>query len=220
MSENLMVIDAMDEFEEAFNEISLDDVSINRGSLQSYYDNEFGEEYKRRNQGDAYDTQELLGQLVPRAAYFQNLYISENPNPLGSKDLLNAASDGSRYSALHAKYHPIFKQYLERFELYDIFLVDAKSGDIVYSVFKELDYATSMKTGAFEKSGIGSAFAKGNAAAVGSVSFDDYKPYLPSYNDQAVFISTPIVKNGERLGVLIYQAPIDRIPSWSRWFVA
>jgi len=213
MSDNLMVIEAMQEFQTAFKDLSLDEVSINNASLRNYYENEYNAEYQSRNLGQSFDVDSLLNQLPERAAYFQNLYISDNPNPLGSKNLLNAATDGSRYSDLHAKYHPVFKDYLERFKLYDIFLVDSNSGDIVYSVFKELDYATSLKTGAFKDSGIGRAFAKGNAATKGDIEFDDYKPYVPSYNDQAVFLSTPIVVNGNKIGVLIYQAPIDQINS-------
>ena len=211
MSENLMVVDAMSEFEVAFEGLSLDEVSIDRAGLQNYYTNEYGEEYKRRNQDEAFDVESLYGALPEREVYFQNLYISGNPNPLGSKDLLNAASDGSEYSSLHAKYHPVFREYLNRFNLYDIFLVDSDTGNIVYSVFKELDYATSLKTGPYKDSGIGRAFAKGNAASKGSISLDDYKPYIPSYNDQAVFISTPVFSDGKKLGVLIYQAPIDQI---------
>jgi len=211
MSDNLMVVEAMQEFQVAFRNLALDEVTINQASLTNYYENEFNTEYRNRNLDQAFNTDSLLEQLTPRASYFQNLYITENPNPLGSKNLLNAAADGSRYSSLHAKYHPVFKEYLERFNLYDIFLVDTTSGDIVYSVFKELDYATSLKTGAFKDSGIGRAFAKGNVAAKGDIEFDDYKPYIPSYNDQAVFISTPIISNGRTIGVLIYQAPIDEI---------
>ena len=211
MSENLMVVDAMQDFETAFKSLPLDNVSIDRAGLVNYYTNEYGEEYKERNQGESFDVESLYAPLPEREIYFQNLYISGNPNPLGSKELLNAASDGSEYSSFHAKYHPVFKEYLERFKLYDIFLVDSDNGNIVYSVFKELDYATSLKTGPYKDSGIGRAFAKGNAASKGSIELDDYKPYIPSYNDQAVFISTPIFSNGQKLGVLIYQAPIDEI---------
>jgi methyl-accepting chemotaxis protein len=39
----------------------------------------------------------------------------------------------------------------------------------------------------------------------------DFKPYLPSYDDQAAFIGTSIVDNGQRIGVLLTQAPLDRI---------
>lgn len=47
----------------------------------------------------------------------------------------------------HAKIHPIISNYLEKFGYYDIFLVDAVHGNVQYSVFKELDYGTSLKSG-------------------------------------------------------------------------
>ena len=45
----------------------------------------------------------------------------------------------TEYDDVHKKYHPSIKGFLEEFGYYDIFLVDT-SGNIVYSVFKELDY--------------------------------------------------------------------------------
>jgi methyl-accepting chemotaxis protein len=41
------------------------------------------------------------------------------------------------------------RNYLEKFGYYDIFLVDPETGDIVYSVFKELDYSTSLIDGPY-----------------------------------------------------------------------
>jgi methyl-accepting chemotaxis protein len=40
------------------------------------------------------------------------LYITGNPNPLGEKDALMAARDGSPYSQAHGKYHPWFREFL------------------------------------------------------------------------------------------------------------
>ncbi|MBP6748730.1 MAG: HAMP domain-containing protein, partial [Xanthomonadaceae bacterium] len=39
----------------------------------------------------------------------------------------------------------------------------------------------------------------------------DYATYRPSYDDQASFVSTPIVQNGKTIGVFIVQLPIDRV---------
>ena len=39
----------------------------------------------------------------------------------------------------------------------------------------------------------------------------DFAPYMPSYNAAASFIASPIMRDGERLGVLIFQMPIDGI---------
>lgn len=95
----------------------------------------------------------------------QKLYITGNPNPTGEKEKLDAASDGSKYSDAHATYHPWFRSFLYAREYYDIFLFNLE-GDLIYSVFKELDYATNLNTGEWKErisemlSGPHSAMAK------------------------------------------------------------
>jgi hypothetical protein len=48
------------------------------------------------------------------------------------------------YSKAHKIYHPLIRSYLEKFKYYDIFLVDHETGNIVYSVYKEVDFGTSL----------------------------------------------------------------------------
>ena len=159
-----------------------------------------------------FDVDAILNSLDADSIALQHQYISANPNPLGEKDSLIAANDQSEYSALHAKYHPHIRDFLQKFEFYDIFLVDPDTGDIVYSVFKELDYSTSLIDGPYANTGIGEAFKKANASGeVSSVALTDFAPYTPSYEDPAAFIASPIYENGVKLGVLIFQMPIDRI---------
>nr|MCG6364332.1 cache domain-containing protein [Vibrio fluvialis] len=40
---------------------------------------------------------------------------------------------------------------------------------------------------------------------------DDFAPYYPSYEAAASFIATPIFDNGQRIGVLAFQMPVDEI---------
>ena len=100
--------------------------------------------------------------------------------------------------------------FLEKFGYYDIFLVDPETGDLVYTVFKELDYTTSMIDGPYAQSGIGQVFRDANQGAdARSVAIVDFAPYVPSYQDQAGFIASPIYDGEEKLGILIFQMPID-----------
>ncbi len=142
----------------------------------------------------------------------QNLYIEENPNQLGEKHLLDAADDGSRYSEVHATYHPWIREFLVERDYYDIFLFDTE-GNLVYSVFKELDYATNLNTGEWKDSDLGNAFRA--ALADGkrkSTSFFDFKPYAPSHGAAASFISSPMLDgDGKVQGVLVFQMPVGRI---------
>lgn len=210
-----MTIDAMQRFNNGFHGL-IDELLIEpdkaRPPVQKYFRNQFLGEYKRRNNGESAAVDSLLGRLGDTGYVFQQLYITNNPNPLGNKDQLEQSSDGSAYSRTHAKYHPAFRELQQRFGYYDIFLIDAETGDVVYTVFKELDYATSLKSGPFAESGLAKAYRGAMALPDnGSVYLTDFEPYLPSYNDPAAFIATPIFENGAKLGVIAFQLPIDRI---------
>ena len=212
---NRMTIEAMENLSKSFHGLvsELDvDTSQERSALSGYYSRQFASEYAKRNNGQQPEVSSLISQLGDDAVALQQRYINANPNPLGSKDQLDRSPDASSYGEYHALYHPAFHELQQRFGYYDIFLIDAESGDVVYTVFKELDYATSLKRGAFANSGLGKAFQGALALTQpGTAYMTDFAPYLPSYNDPAAFIAVPIIDNGKRVGILAFQLPIDRI---------
>lgn len=178
-----------------------------------HYDGDFTAEFKKRNAGAAPDTAPYLAKLGSDAASLQAAYIADNRNKLGEKFKLSDAADGSDYSKVHAQFHPRTPTaVVEKFHYYDFFLIDADSGHVVYTYFKELDFATSLRSGPWADTGLARAF-KDALAADGDapVILTDYAPYIPSYNDQAAFISTPIFDAGKKIGVLVLQLPIDEI---------
>ena len=142
----------------------------------------------------------------------QKLYISDNPNPTGKKEELDAASDGSDYSKQHAKFHPSVRKFLRERGYYDIFLFDL-DGNLIYTVFKELDYATNLATGKYKDTGLGKVFRSAlNGKSKDFIAFDDFSPYAPSNGAPASFIATQVTgSNGKAIGVLAFQMPIDRI---------
>jgi methyl-accepting chemotaxis protein len=215
LANNRMTIEAMSSFSEGFHQFesqaSLEDSTLLRKRLASYYRDEFGAHYSEVNTGEKADVLPLLNKLSDVKVALQYQYIKVNPNPLGSKHLLDTAQDGSYYSDIHRRYHPPIRDFLEKFGYYDLFLVDTDTGDVVYSVFKELDYATSLKHGAYADSGLGKAFQAANRLQAGQYAIEDFASYLPSYNLSASFIATPIFNGSERLGVLIFQMPVDEI---------
>jgi methyl-accepting chemotaxis protein len=142
----------------------------------------------------------------------QQLYIEDNPNPLGEKHNLDRAPDASIYSDHHGAFHPWFRNFLERRGYYDIFLI-TPDGDVIYTVFKELDYATNLDNGEYKDTDLAAVYrtVKANARE-GFVVFEDFEPYAPSHGAAASFIATPIMNDGGSLaGVLVFQMPIDRI---------
>ncbi len=149
------------------------------------------------------------GQEGDQKAVLQKAYIHDNPHPTGEKDALMSAG-GTPYDAAHAKYHPWFRKMLKTRGYYDIFLF-AEDGSLVYTVFKELDYATNLAKGEYRDTDLGNAFQQAIKGSKGDVFFFDFKPYAPSFDAPASFISTPIYENGKKLGVLAFQMPIDNI---------
>ncbi|CAN0347080.1 unnamed protein product, partial [Ectocarpus sp. 4 AP-2014] len=152
-----------------------------------------------------------LDQLDAESVALQHAYISANKNPLGSKHLLDTAESESDYGKLHEVIHPVVRNYLDKFGYYDIFLIDIDSGDIVYSVFKELDYGTSLKDGPYSATNFARAFKQASTLPKGEFAFVDFEQYAPSYDAPASFIATPVFDNEERLGVAVFQMPVDRI---------
>lgn len=144
--------------------------------------------------------------------YLQRAYITNNANALGEKHLLDYANDGSYYSAVHRKYHPWVRTFLNERGYYDIFLFDLK-GNLIYSVFKELDYATNLNTGEWKDTDLGNVFRAAAAASdASSVTFTDFRPYAPSADAPASFIARPVMNdNGVKIGVVAFQMPIGII---------
>ncbi len=215
LSNDRMVMDMMEDLPQSFSQYAKQTELKENGELEGYYTQMFDEEYKSQNPSNSSSSTTKLEQLSDNAKSIQHAYISGNPNPLGGKNELVSADDGTRYSELHKKYHPHLNQYLTSFGFYDIFLVEPETGVVVYSVFKELDFATSLLTGPYKETGLAEAFRLANASTQKNDTFlVDFKPYFPSYEAAAAFISSPVYSSeGKKLGILIFQMPIDEINS-------
>jgi methyl-accepting chemotaxis protein len=155
----------------------------------------------------------MAGSGIDMKSELQRVYITENPHPTGEKDKLYDAKTGSLYDVIHAKYHPWFHELQQDEGYYDVFLFDA-DGNLIYSVFKELDYATNFQSGGGEwaSSDLGEVFRKAMQITEHHVvAFEDFAPYGPSYDAPASFMAYPVKADGEAIGVLAFQMPIDKI---------
>jgi serine phosphatase RsbU (regulator of sigma subunit) len=215
-SEDPTIVSAMLQFRAGFHSVD-DDLGItdeSMGEINGRVDEYMNSEYLVRLDSNL-DVPAILAEessTVNNVRILQDFYIASNPNKVGSKHHLDYAKDSCLYNRTHKKFHPSIRSYLEKFGYYDIFLVDDKTGHIVYSVFKEVDYGTSLLTGPFQNTNIADAFRETNASNnVNSVHIEDFKSYHPSYNQPASFIASPIFSGGIRIGVLIFQMPIARI---------
>ena len=215
MASDVGTIEAFNAFEHGFNrlhkEIHLDKAFITNEMHLDYESNYLNKV--------AYDVpgatpRRPVDQYLPKninALLAQYIFITKNPAPLESKNSLsyNPLYDSS-YMQAHKKYHDSFRKYLESFGLYDIFLVDTHA-NVIYTNFKEKDFATNLLDGVYKKSGLANVYKKAMSLQASQIAFEDFAPYEPSYNVPASFVGTPLYVKGKKVGVLIFQTPIEKI---------
>lgn len=194
LSNDESVLDALEEFSQAF--ARLDGVTKEDG-LRTYYQ-QFGP------QALDWFPQNL------NTLRLQTQFLLDNPNPLGAKDRLLTAPGA--YGKAHARFHPTLHRYQTAFGLYDIFLIDADTGRVLYSVFKEIDLGADLNEGAAKNSALGKVFQE--ALAIPETEqfvLRDYEGYVPSHGQPAAFAAAPIWRAAEKRGVLAMQVSIREV---------
>ena len=211
LSEDRMVVEAMVEFNRDYDELNnkFTPPEWDQAIGQYYQDNFFPRLTKAISGELSYENFEPESQA---AKYLQYYYIAENANPVGEKDKLDRARDGSNYSKTHSEYHKIFQNLIQTYGYYDLFLIDYKTGDIVYSVYKETDYATSLDEGPYRQSGLADIVARVRENPERrTVQIVDFQTYRPSYGAPAAFLGAPIYNGSHIVGILAIQLPVEEL---------
>ncbi|TAN71447.1 MAG: response regulator [Methylobacter sp.] len=95
----------------------------------------------------------------------------------------------------------------------DMFLIDTQ-GNVVFSLRKETDFATNLRTGPWRDSGLARAVMPLLQDAIpGQLSFADYSQYAPRNMQAASFIALPVFDEDKQqfLGVVAIQLPISQM---------
>lgn len=214
-AQNQMVIEATKNLSDAFSYLPYE-VTESTGpgsaiydSVNGYYVDEFTPRLREAGQrvkdSKSYIPASVSGRVL------QHWYISGNEHPVGSKLELDRAEPMTQYNVWHQKFHPQIRRFLLSFGYYDIFLFD-KQGNLVYSVFKETDYATNFITGPYRDTNFAAVVRKAlGADKPGQVFIEDFKPYEPSYGAPASFIASPVFFQDQLIGCAVFQMPVDKI---------
>ncbi len=210
LSEDPAVVAAMRDFNTAYGQLeTVAPPADGKATLTAYYQTEFLPRLAKTGQGSP-----VLGAFLPdtsASSYLQYHYIADNPNPVGQKDALDQANDGSAYSQVHGRLHPTFRNIIQNFGYYDMFLINPQ-GTIVYTVYKETDFTSNLTTGPYNESNLARLVASVRGSREqGYAQIVDFEAYGPSYGAPAAFIAAPIFDGSEFLGVLAVQVPVDEV---------
>lgn len=216
MARSQAVAEAMADFDQGYRLYARESgrsQSSLRARVLPYYEQEFQSHLLEVHPQAQININELVEPISLSALAMQYAYIVNNPNPMDAKDEMTATNTFYSYDQTHQNWHPYFRDFLKRFGYYDIFLIN-NNGDIVYSVYKEVDFGTSLVDGPYADSGLGDAFREALAASPeDDAILVDFRAYRPSYDAPAGFLSVPVYANAERIGVLALQFPLERLGS-------
>lgn len=102
-----------------------------------------------------------------------------------------------------------YQDYIQRNGYYDLFLVDL-SGEVVFTVKQETDFATNLRTGPYRESELGQVFHQTATLLGAEIS---HLQYYPPSSEVAAFIAAPILHDNQLLGVVALQINTDHFYS-------
>ena len=203
------VVDATRAFAEAINDLEGRELDPERAALlESYYAEVFGPRLADAT-GESVDA----NSFEPRddAARWVQAHYTAPHETFDAAIAVDDAGDGSEWSAVHAQYHDYFRSMTELLDYEDVLLLDT-DGVVVYSAYKGVDLGTNVLSGPYRFSALSSAYGEAMASnLVGAVEFSDFEEYPPSLNLPAGWAVTPIGAEGEIVGAMAVELPIDRL---------
>jgi len=195
------VIEAMNAFKKSFHKIQPQDLPNDYvGKLKTYYKEEFAVNVNSPDK----DTINFasLTPTNPKSILLQTQYL------IGNKTLYRPME----YHEVHNRFHGVLSEFMTTHGYYDLMLIDDETGHIVYSVDKEVDFATSLLTDAYSETNLAKLFRRIRYSGVAEQTIlCDFERYLPSYLAPSSFMASPIFEGNKKIGTLIFQIPVDKI---------
>ena len=146
----------------------------------------------------------LKSDIVDMAAGFNFIGPDRLKSLYLAKPDLEAADDGSAYSALHQEEHRFFKRYTKIQQYEDVLLID-RAGNVVYTEQKALDFAVSLVSGPYLETNLAHLYNSLKTAGPGEVLVVDAALFE---QDVAMFMGTPVFRENVCLGYLVFQLPL------------
>jgi len=213
MSEGFLVIDGLKEFRAAYPKLQNTTLSAEQQKkLVAYYTDVFLPKLKKN-----LDSEPALATYLPNTPadrYLTYHYTANNPRA-PHLDELEDPGDGSEYSAVHRKFAKRFHRLTEVFGYRDIFLVDIDTANVLFSVAKEADMGSNLKTGVYADTALARTFDEiRKSRDPYFVYISDIEHYKASFGEPAFFIGSTVFDGDKFIGALIYQInpeAIDRV---------
>jgi methyl-accepting chemotaxis protein len=118
-----------------------------------------------------------------------------------------------------APHEAFFQKYAKEYGYYDVFIICAEHGHVMYTQAKESDYGANVGSGSLKDSGLGEVYRK--VKELKRSVFIDMKPYAPSAGAPAMFLGAPVITDGVMKSILVFQisdASINKIMQFRKGY--
>jgi len=203
------VYDATTAFSASFAELESAELTAEEdAAIAAYYTDVFGPRLDAIS-GEPVDVDGFIP-ADPAARYLQ-LHYTVPHDDFASSVAVDDAGDGSTWSAAHVQFHDYFRAMTERLDYEDVLLIDL-AGTVVYTAYKGVDLGTNVVTGPYRYTLLGQAFVDSiSANRMDGVILTDFGDYAPSLGVPAGWAVTPVSRDGQIIGAMAVELPIDRL---------
>lgn len=141
----------------------------------------------------------------------QSYYLATNPaQPLSA---LADRADGSVYGQQHKRFHSSFREVAQRLNYAELYLVDAQSQAVLYSVNKSPVFASSLSNGPFARTELAALVAQVVQKPQAGLQISKPVAFVGAFGEPTLFLAAPVKSplNDSINGVLVAQLPLSQI---------
>jgi len=117
---------------------------------------------------------------------------------------LTESGQDTGYDRVHHLYHPKFSEYVTRFQLADLYLVEASSGQVIYSYKKQSDFAQSLYSDQLTQSPLAISFKHALQLSNPQSLWSEFTQYM-NQPVWSTFMATPVFTDDKIIAVLIFR---------------
>ena len=170
--------------------------AIKKNQIENYFDERIGDITVLSQSEDVQNMYEVL------VKYHNDTNVSET----GSYDVTT-----EDYRQLYDKNAGYLNNYTETYGYYDMFIICAAHGHVMYTSAKEKDLGSNLGHGSYKDSPLAKLWQE--VLKTDSVAVQDFEPYAPSNNEPSAFIGAPVKIEGKTKAVVALQLSMDAINS-------
>jgi methyl-accepting chemotaxis protein len=167
---------------------------IKKSQIENYFKERLGHAKMLAISDDAVHLYEHLAELE----------IKQNTPSTGAFDVTTP-----EYKKLWKEHAAYYKDYVKTYGYYDVFIIGAELGHVLFTEAKEADLGSNLAYGPYKDTPLAKLWRK--VRDTGQEAFEDFRPYAPSNNEPAAFLGAPLRKDGKVVAVVAMQISIDAI---------